>query len=552
MNRRHFYKLFSFLVFLILSLQIVVIQELRGQCDPTTDLNTLKALYNAGWRLNGWNNTETNPANMANWEGVFLSDDGCVKELNVGGKNLAELASNNGGDRSIPTAIGGFTNLKLLWLNNNGFTGVIPEVLFNISRVDRNNANSNSKLTNLYLQQNNFTPSTLTGFAKLVNLVTFGFDRNKSPFSEANFPDLTNVDEVDQFFIRNHDFNDIPNFKVSFTKSPGNPSGRNIEVSGNRLTFEDLMRFAELSEPLDGFYFFPQNPFRVAQNTYDLTEGDDLNINLGVDENVNGNIYKWFKDGNEIPNKTTNPLTIQNVAIEDAGTYYCEVTNATFDQNTQKYIQNGNNSQSLVLTSENIVVTVNANEEINCRRDAEVLEKLIDANFKYDDTWKKDDIKNFASWAGIKTNNEGCIIALDLTERNITGPIPAEIGDLADLEELKLGNNQITGDLPATFAKLNKLKILHLAENNLGGNLAEYQVIFDITSLEELLLYSNNIGGTIPSSIAGSNPNEGLSQNLNFLSIGDNNLTGTIPNELYNLTKLTKLHLNLNQLTGGI
>lgn len=57
---------------------------------------------------------------------------------------------------------------------------------------------------------------------------------------------------------------------------------------------------------------------------------------------------------------------------------------------------------------------------------------------------------------------------LDLSDRNLTGSLQAEIRLLAAIETINLSGNQFTG-LPAEIGQLHELRILNLANNNLTG-----------------------------------------------------------------------------------
>ncbi|MDE2793703.1 MAG: hypothetical protein OXL34_02695 [Gemmatimonadota bacterium] len=67
----------------------------------------------------------------------------------------------------------------------------------------------------------------------------------------------------------------------------------------------------------------------------------------------------------------------------------------------------------------------------------------------------------------------------------------------------------------------------------------------DLTSLSMLSLEGNDLQGPIP-------PELGKLSNLSLLDLGDNSLTGPIPPELGDLTELTELALPDNELTGAI
>merc|ERR1711971_843330 len=72
------------------------------------------------------------------------------------------------------------------------------------------------------------------------------------------------------------------------------------------------------------------------------------------------------------------------------------------------------------------------------------------------------------------------------------------------------------------------------------------QWLKNLTSLTELSLKSSNLIQTIPDWLGSS-----LSRLL-FLDLAENALTGTIPQSLSNMTDLTVLILNQNQLTGQL
>jgi len=101
----------------------------------------------------------------------------------------------------------------------------------------------------------------------------------------------------------------------------------------------------------------------------------------------------------------------------------------------------------------------------------------------------------------------------------LTGMIPVELGNLANLWYLNLSNNQLSGTIPVAL-----------------GNMP---------NLMYLLLGGNQLTGTIPAALVNL-------ANLELISLSSNQLSGTIPVELGNLTKLIHLDLSHNLLEGGI
>ena len=135
------------------------------------------------------------------------------------------------------------------------------------------------------------------------------------------------------------------------------------------------------------------------------------------------------------------------------------------------------------------------------------------------------------------------VTSLVLSDSQLTGTIPPELGNLNNLERLSLTRNQLTGDIPPELSLLTNLQLLALGDNQLTGPIPTWLV--NITNLEELYLWGNQLTGAIPSEL-------GSLSNLEELFLSRNQLTGTIPPELGNLNNLERLSLTRNQLTGDI
>ena len=172
-----------------------------------------------------------------------------------------------------------------------------------------------------------------------------------------------------------------------------------------------------------------------------------------------------------------------------------------------------------------------------------------------------------SEWRGVGINDDGRVTDLDLANNQLTGEIPAELGQLTQLQFLNLGGNQLTGEIPAELAQLTQLQFLILRPNqltgkipvelaqlsqlqqlNLGGNQLTGEVpveLGQLTQLQWLFLWGNQLTGEIPVEL-------GQLSNLWGLGLGGNQLTGEIPVELGQLTQLQQLGLGGNQLTEEI
>ena len=125
----------------------------------------------------------------------------------------------------------------------------------------------------------------------------------------------------------------------------------------------------------------------------------------------------------------------------------------------------------------------------------------------------------------------------------LTGEIPSEIGQLTNLETLKLQYNELTGSIPPEIGNLTNLVKLDLRYNNLSGSIPTE--VWSLINLKELRIQKNQLSGTIPSAI-------GNLTELTHLYLYGNQFTGSIPAEIGNLINVWKLHLNNNQFTGLI
>ena len=185
-------------------------------------------------------------------------------------------------------------------------------------------------------------------------------------------------------------------------------------------------------------------------------------------------------------------------------------------------------------------------------------------NWNNNRNWLSD--KPLDQWYGVTVQN-GRVTRLFLGDNQMTGPIPSELGNLANLQELNLRYNQLTGPIPPELGNLANLEVLFLLANQLTGPIPPE--LGNLANLEWLSFSGNQLRGSIPSELGklanlewlilsnnrltGAIPPE-LSQlaNLEWLSFSGNQLTGSIPSELGDLANLQELNLLANQLTGPI
>jgi len=157
-------------------------------------------------------------------------------------------------------------------------------------------------------------------------------------------------------------------------------------------------------------------------------------------------------------------------------------------------------------------------------------------------TWQTIQGTALAAWPGVRIES-GDVVSISLGYGQLTGPLHACLGELRQLQVLKLTQNRLTGPIPASYSQLTHLQELWLDQNELTGPLPAW--LGTLTNLEQLNLNSNNFSGVISASL-------GKLAKLKTLHVAGNHLSGEIPATLGQLSNLQQLTLSGNSLTGSI
>ncbi|PWA36711.1 leucine-rich repeat protein [Artemisia annua] len=172
--------------------------------------------------------------------------------------------------------------------------------------------------------------------------------------------------------------------------------------------------------------------------------------------------------------------------------------------------------------------------------------------------------------------NLSLLVNFSLAENHLTGSLPSEIGVmLPNLERLQLRNNELTGVLPPSLSNCSKLRHLEMSQNNFSGKLAiDFSKLRDIniirlfdnnfhgngeaddmrfvdslkncTKLVDLEISNCNLIGVLPISIGN------LSNQIEFIHLGNNQLFGSLPSSIGRLVGLTNLNFQDNRFKGKI
>lgn len=193
---------------------------------------------------------------------------------------------------------------------------------------------------------------------------------------------------------------------------------------------------------------------------------------------------------------------------------------------------------------------------------------FVDSSVRLQD-WSDSENASPCSWTGVSCDpGRAKVVALNLSNMNLTGNISESIQGLRDLLELNISKNLFSDALPAAVFNLTEIRTLDISHNDFNGDLPR-----GISKLKNLVIFnafSNSFSGPLPMELAelrlleevnlagsyfeGSIPAEygDFSSNLRFLHLAGNSITGPIPPELGRLQSLRHMEIGYNSYSGGI
>lgn len=276
---------------------------------------------------------------------------------------LISLVSLNFTGNQLEGVIPDFTslsNLHTLNLAGNQLEGSIPNFsnLTNLTRLILGGNDLNETIPNFSnlpnLRDLNFSGNDLMGtipdFANLINLQYLQLSNNRL----EGIPNLANLPELELLILNNNNLKEIiPDYSNNL------PELRVIELRDNLLTFEDVVPNFNANKELvesntvgsgegssPGYYTYAPQDSIFTDTTFFTNVGDNLSIDLLIDEAVDSNEYYWFKNG--IAWDTiygNNNLDFMDLELTDAGIYQVQIKNLGVP--------------NLTLKSRSITVTVN-------------------------------------------------------------------------------------------------------------------------------------------------------------------------------------------------
>ncbi|KAH7295698.1 hypothetical protein KP509_27G061300 [Ceratopteris richardii] len=370
---------------------------------------------------------------------------------------------------NIPNWLGEFTHLVFLNLEYNNLSGSIPPSLVNLSN-----------LTEIYLDRNNLT-GPLPPFANLSKLQIIQFQVNS--LSGAIPSTYSSLSALTTLIL---DFNNLtgslpdgleklPNLST-FAVATNDLSGT---LSSSWGVYSQIYQFDVSDNLFSGP--FPKHLCDGNGLVYLSIKGNSIQGTIPFEYGRCGSIKRFVVNNNQLNGTVPNGLwTLPDIQYIDLSQNLLSGMISFAEENQSSKPQG--NLQSVAI-------------------DSNLFEGPI-----------PDAIAKF--WFNITK--------FDASQNNLSGPLPQEIGLLAQLEYLGLSNNSISDAIPLSIGGCKSLVSLNLSHNNLFGTIpAALSEVSDLTYLD---LSYNQFSGSIPQAIAKTT--------YNVFNVSYNDLSGSVPTAL--------------------
>lgn len=147
----------------------------------------------------------------------------------------------------------------------------------------------------------------------------FGNNRNLKQLNISNnnklqrLPNLGNNKDLETL--------DISNTSVVVPPLKSLPNLTHVDLRGAIFTFADL-------QPFTSTFNLPQSRNLVTSRDTTMLENQTLVLKTNVDKGVQGMNYSWYKEDKLIGTVTNDSFLLTNIQLNQAGTYYCKITNS--------------------------------------------------------------------------------------------------------------------------------------------------------------------------------------------------------------------------------
>jgi len=461
----------------------------------------------------------------------------------------------NGLTGTIPLELGSLPNLVHLYINSNDLSGPVPSELGNLGNLRTLSLSANdlsgpipgelgnlTKLVNLYLNNTDLSGSIPPQLGNLSSLGALDLRRNNLT---GPIPSKLLALSLRTFFFGGNQDLCAPGTAAFVTWLDG--IGRNDAERESFCNAADVTVLKSLYELSGGSAWTASDGWRGdgAVEEWHGVSADSLGRVRMLDLSRNGLAGRLPRSLGELAHMTEFriadntdlsgrlPFSLARLSLrvlDYAGTDLCVPGGASF----QAWLN---------------AISSHTGTGVECPplSDREVLEAFFHStggpDWTNNENWLTD--APLGGWHGVGVEGQQAVARLEMTENNLKGTIPPELGDLSSLIYLKIwGNNELTGTIPPELGNLRNLTSLFLFRNSLTGTIPP--ALGNLANLQVLWLGNNSLIGPIPAEL-------GKLAHLDELVLQNNTLTGAMPAELGNLSKLTHLWAaNAGDLSGGI
>jgi len=518
-------------LYFLLTLLVVGTLSLRSNAQVLqADSLALVDFYNAtggpNWTDKG--NWLTGP--VSTWANVTVAN-GRVTKLTVYLNNMSG---------TIPASIGQLTELvefriqgdetNRVWVD---IHGSIPAELWNCTKIEI-----------LQIKFTNITGNIPAGIEKMTALKEINFQATylgcEIPAEIFNLPNLIKVYLHEGNFIGK-----VPASVVNATKlqrlylqknklEAGLPyvelpaaNKAKVDLTGNYFSFADVKQYYDAKANYAAF----TSDYQYARATA------EVKVDMGVPYTMNGEAadaegYAWFKNSETVPVGTdaTQDVTLNSFA--DEATYTCKA---------QSTLVPGCDLRSIYNLKLNMTQL-----EADSLALVDFYNSTGGPNWTDKGNWLTGPV---STWANVTVAN-GRVTKLTVYLNNMSGTIPASIGQLTELVEFRIQGDEtnrvwvdIHGGIPAELWNCTKIEILQIKFTNITGNIPAG--IEKMTALKEINFQATYLGCEIPAEIFNL-------PNLIKAYLHEGNFTGKVPASVVNATKLQRLYLQKNKLEAGL
>lgn len=525
-------------------------QESGFSCDnvtgiPTTECTALVSFFNS---TNGtaWN-TKTDwlvTNTPCTWHGIVCHETGGVSEIVLPENNLSG---------SFPTVVTAFSQLTNLRLDRNNLSGLLPTELSSLTSLEKLNLGNNSfaggipdswgaltNLRNLVINKNKLrgtVPATFQGLTKLERLYA-GMNQLAGAFPKV----LCGLTQLQELTIGNNQLEGaMPECVTNLTQLTAgggvgfgnnmlwttNPSVRNFLDSKDPSWSETQTivpaNFAvESKQPTQITVKWEPIPYQADGGYYELTYATSAS--------------GQYQIAGQTADKSTSTFTIRNLNSDT--TYYIRIRTHTPSHGNQQSDLYTPYSDPISAKTDPLPFGCNLVTEIS-QTECNALMALYENTGGTQWDTKTDWGVTFTpcSWYGVLCSN-GRVIQLDLAANQLSGLLPAALGDLTALKILQLSDNDLIGAIPSQLGSLTALQRLFLQRNRFSDTIPT--TLGNLSQLQVLYLSHNQLSGSFPNAIT-------TLINLNTLHLQDNRLEGTIPAAICERSGLVDLNLAANR-----